>query len=256
MSGQVMSRAPVWNSPDRTTLARIRVCGVPSSAAASALVSSTAAAPSLFGQQCSSRSGSATGREPLDIGRRHRRLEVGPRVVRAVAPVLDRDGGQGIDPGAEVVQVALGPHGVGGRHHHALVDLDVRGGQRQRAAAERGQVLHPDHQHPLVQPGRDGLPGQVHRGTAAGAGVLHGEDRWPGDADPLQHPLGEQRIRRTPSRRSRPARPPGAARSRCSRAAAAAAPRSAAVRSRCLPNGTTAAPDRWTGLIGRPPGWG
>src|SRR5690606_17982607 len=63
MSGQVISRWEVWKRPERTALALIVALGVPRSAANGALHRSTAAAPSLFGQQCNSLSGSATGRE-------------------------------------------------------------------------------------------------------------------------------------------------------------------------------------------------
>ncbi|MNF73187.1 hypothetical protein D3C84_551820 [compost metagenome] len=120
---------------------------------------------------------------------------LGVLVERAVTAILHRHPGQVRRDGAALMQEAGGAHGIDRRQDHASlgeqVGLLVIALHRDGAAAELGQLLDAEHQHPLVLPGEQRMACQVHGGGAAGAGVLDVVDRDAGKAQVADYHLPE-----------------------------------------------------------------
>ncbi|MCY1272313.1 hypothetical protein D9M70_208890 [compost metagenome] len=109
--------------------------------------------------------------------------------------ILHRDAGQVRRAGTALVDEARGAHGVDRRQDHAgpgeEVGLLVVALHGDGAAAELGQLLDAEHQHPLVLTGQQCVARQVHGGGAAGAGVLDVVDRDARKAQVTQDHLAE-----------------------------------------------------------------
>ncbi len=119
-------------------------------------------------------------------------LRVG--IERAVLAVLDRDARHVLQAHAVIVHVALRSHGIERRHRQPQPHFPIVLVERQRAAAELGQLLDPDHEHDVVGARCDRHHALRHGRRARRARVLDIDDGQSREPEPAHDALPHHRA--------------------------------------------------------------